>query len=137
MYRLHDTVNKKELSKLYVGMMHVTPSSSQTSFIPSIPSNTEIVADVTGDIEHVDMCKAAGVFKVKNQLTSVQTLVGKPHSTSESGFFGRFVGKAKNKSEVTLTKEKTNVDTKDVLERLGVYNKIEQNRDRDDDKELL
>lgn len=138
MYRLFDTVHKGELSKLFIGLLSITPTSSQTTHIPEISSGTVISVDLTGDVEDIEMCERAGTHKLKCEVTTLQRLVGKPHSSSsDSGFFGRLWGTSKTAATTVVNKDLSDMTIEETLRRIGHTNKMIKESDTAEDDDLL
>lgn len=139
MYRLADNVTKNEWSKLFVGMISLTPSCSQTTFVPEVKPGVVVTVDLTGDADEVEMFRSAGTFKLKSELTTTQRLVGRPQSkTSDSGFFGRFWGSSKSPTTETLRTDTSQSTLDETLARLGQTHKLLRNADEQfDDDSLL
>lgn len=126
MYRLQDQIVKSEWSKIYVGMLSVTPPSSSCSRLPILKSNQVITVDLTGDPEHIEACKLSGVCKVKCSLTVTEQLVGRnPNSnervrnTSDSGFFGRLIGRSRAAPTELITPSNSHHTLEHTLLKIG------------------
>jgi hypothetical protein len=139
MYRLAYNISKNEWSKLFVGMLSLTPSGSQTTYMPEVKPGCITTVDLTGDVDEVEMFRNAGTFKLKCELTTVQRVVGRPQTkSSDSGFFGRFWGSSKSPTTETLKTDASQSTLDETLARLGQTHKVLKNADEHfDDDSLL